>query len=175
MDTMALYGLIRAVPDFPKKGTKFFDITPALENNESFQFIIKELALPYEGEVVDKVVGIDARGFLLAAPLAFYLGCGLAIVRKKGKLPHSTFSQEYEFEYGSDTIEMHKDAIAEGEKVIIVDDILATGGTMRATVDLVHQFNAEIIGISFLAELSFLHGKQHIEHYPVYSLLTFDE
>jgi len=175
MEVRDLYSYIRAVPDFPKPGVNFYDITPLLENREAFQLIINKLAEPYEGEVIDKVVGIDARGFLLAAPLAFFLGCGLSIVRKKGKLPFRTFSQEYELEYGSDTIEMHEDTIIEGEKIIIVDDVLATGGTMKATVDLIHQFNAEIVGISFLAELAYLHGKEKIAHYPIYSLLTFDE
>jgi adenine phosphoribosyltransferase len=175
MQIKDLYSLIRTVPDFPKPGINFYDITTLLENREAFRFIIDELAEPYKSLKVDKVVGIDARGFLLAAPLAYKLGCGLSIVRKKGKLPFKTFREEYELEYGSDTIEMHEDTIKEGEKVVIIDDVLATGGTMKATVNLIHQFKAEIVGISFLAELAFLKGKEKIEHWPVHSLLTFDK
>lgn len=175
MQIQDLYNLIRTVPDFPKPGINFYDITTLLENPQAFQFIIDELAKPYLESKPDKIVGIDARGFLLAAPLAYKLNCGLSIVRKKGKLPSQTFKQEYELEYGTDTIEMHRDTIKTGEKVVIVDDVLATGGTMKATVDLIHQFKAEIIGISFLAELKFLNGKEKIAHWPIYSLLTFDK
>ncbi|MBD3359992.1 MAG: adenine phosphoribosyltransferase [Candidatus Buchananbacteria bacterium] len=170
-----LYNLIRVVPDFPKSGISFYDITTLLENAQAFQLIIDKLAEPYQQIEVDKFVGIDARGFLLAAPLAYKLGKGLAIVRKKGKLPYQTFSQQYELEYGADTIEMHHDTIDPGEKVAIIDDVLATGGTMQATIDLLHQFEAEIVVISFLAELGFLNGKDNIKHYPIYSLLTFNE
>ena len=175
MQIPELYNLIRTVPDFPKAGINFYDITTLLENPEAFKLIIDLLAKPYENNLPDKFVGIDARGFLLAAPLAYKLGVGLSIVRKKGKLPYKTFRQEYELEYGTDTIEMHKDTIKPGEKVAIIDDVLATGGTMKATVDLMHQFKAEIIGISFLAELSFLKGKQKIAHWPIYSILSFDK
>jgi len=173
MQIKDLYSLIRTVPDFPKPGINFYDITTLLENKEAFKFIIEELAKPYENLKVDKIVGIDARGFLLAAPLAYKLGCGLSIVRKKGKLPYKTFREEYELEYGTDTIEMHKDTIKEGEKVVIIDDVLATGGTMKATVNLIHQFKSEIVGISFLAELAFLQGKEKIGHWPVHSILVF--
>lgn len=175
MQIQDLYNLIRIVPDFPKPGINFYDMTTLLENKDVFKFLIDELAKPYVGKGVDKIVGIDARGFLLAAPVAYKLGCGLSIVRKKGKLPHKTFKQEYELEYGTDTIEMHEDTIKPGEKVIIVDDVLATGGTMKATIELIHNFKAEIVGISFLAELAFLKGKEKIGHWPVYSLLTFDK
>lgn len=175
MEIKDLYKLIRTVPDFPKPGINFYDITTLLEDQQVFKFIIDELANPYQDNLPDKFIGIDARGFLLAAPLAYKLGVGMSIVRKKGKLPYQTFSQEYELEYGTDTIEMHKDTIKPGEKVAIIDDVLATGGTMKATIDLLHQFESEIIGISFLAELNFLKGKEKIRHYPIYSLLSFDE
>ncbi len=163
------------MPDFPKPGINFYDITTLLENKEAFKLIIDELAKPYENQAIDKIVGIDARGFLLAAPVAYKLGCGLSIVRKKGKLPYKTFREEYELEYGTDTIEMHEGTILPGEKVVIIDDVLATGGTMKATINLIHQFKTEIMGISFLAELAVLNGKEKIGHWPVYSLLTFDK
>ena len=175
MEVKDLYKIIRTVPDFPKPGINFYDITTLLENPQAFKFIIDQLAKPYQNIQVDKFIGIDARGFLLAAPLAYKLGKGISIVRKKGKLPYQTFVQEYELEYGTDTIEMHKDTIKPGEKVAVIDDVLATGGTMKATIDLLHQFKAEIVGISFLAELSFLKGKEKISHWPIHSLLSFDE
>jgi adenine phosphoribosyltransferase len=175
MEIKDLYSLIRTVPDFPRPGINFYDITTLLENKEAFKFLVDELAKPYERMPIDKVVGIDARGFLLAAPIAYKLGCGLSIVRKKGKLPHKTFQEQYELEYGTDTIEMHEDTIKPDEKIIIIDDVLATGGTMQATINLIHQFKAEIVGISFLAELKFLNGKTKIGHWPIHSLLSFNE
>lgn len=175
MEIKDLFSLIRTVPDFPKPGINFYDITTLLENPEAFKLIIDELAKPYEGKGVDKVVGIDARGFLLAAPLAYKLGAGLSIVRKKGKLPYKVNQASYELEYGTDTIEMHEDTIKEGDKVVIVDDVLATGGTMKAAIELVQKANPELLGISFLSDLAFLNGKEKIGDLPIYSLMTFNE
>ena len=175
MQVQDLYKLIRTVPDFPKPGINFYDITTLLENSDAFKLIIDELAKPYESAGIAKVVGIDARGFLLAAPLAYKLGCGLAIVRKKGKLPYETLSAEYELEYGTDKIEMHNDTLKPGELTIIIDDVLATGGTMKACLDLVNQSQAQIAGIGFLAELSFLNGREKLGDYPIDSLLKFND
>jgi adenine phosphoribosyltransferase len=170
-----LYSHLRIIPDYPEEGYNFYDISALLENKEAFKLVIEELAKPYEGEIIDKVVGIDARGLMLAAPLAYYLGCGLAIIRTAGKTPYKAMEQAYEVETDSKTLELHVQAIQEGEKLVIVDDVLATGNTMKATIDLVHKVKAEIVGISFLIELSYKQGKENISHFPVYSLLTFDE
>jgi len=166
---------IREIPDWPKKGVNFKDITPLLEDNLVFKKVIDVLAEPYLEKEFDKIIGIDARGFLLAAPLAYKLNKGLIIVRKKGKLPSETVSQEYELEYGANTIEMHKDSILPGEKVFLIDDVLATGGTMKAVIDLVKKLEGEIIGIDFLIELSFLKGKERLKEYDVRSLVKYNE
>lgn len=164
---------IREVPDWPQKGISFKDITPLLQDKDLFQKTIDALAKPYRGKKIDKVVGIDARGFLLASALAYTLKTGLAIVRKKGKLPHTTISKEYLLEYASNTIEMHRDAIAPGETVLIVDDVLATGGTMEATIELVEELRGKIIGIGFLIELDFLDGRKKLKDHAVHSLLRY--
>jgi len=152
----------REIPDWPKKGVNFKDITPLLQDKKIFKTIIDELARPYINKKIDKIVGIDARGFIFAAALAYKLKTGLAIVRKKGKLPYKTISQKYKLEYAENIIEMHKDAIKPGEKIIIVDDVLATGGTMKATVDLVKKLRGKILGIEFLSELKFLKGRDKL-------------
>lgn len=175
MNVRDLYSLFRIIPDYPEEGHKFYDITALLENKEALRLIIEEMARPYEGIVIDKVVGIDARGLILASALAFYLGCGLAVIRSQSRSPYKTYNQSFEVEAGSKTLEIHTEAIKDHEKVVIIDDVLGSGETMKATIDLVHKANAEIMGISFLAELSYLHGKDNISHFPVYSLLTFDE
>lgn len=177
MQAMAIEKIIkentREIPDWPKKGVNFKDITPLLQNKKIFRIIIDELAKPYVNKKIDKIVGIDARGFIFAAALAYKLGAGLAIVRKKGKLPHKTISQKYLLEYGSNIIEMHKDAIRRGEKIVIVDDVLATGGTMKATVDLVKKLKGKIIAIDFLSELSFLRGREKLKNYKVRALAKY--
>ena len=153
---------IREVPDWPEKGVSFKDITPLLQNKEVFGRLIDELARPYVGKKIDKVVGIDARGFILASALAYKLKTGLAIVRKEGKLPFKTISKSYSLEYASNILEMHEDAILPGERVIIVDDVLATGGTMEATVDLVKKLKGKIISVDFLIELNYLKGREKL-------------
>lgn len=165
--------LIREIRDFPKKGVGFKDITPVLENAAAFKQIIDDLAEPYLNQKIDKVVGIDARGFLLASAVAYKLGAGVAIVRKKGKLPHKTIAEAYELEYGTNEIEIHADAIKPGEKVVIVDDVLATGGTVEVTVRLIERLEGDICGISFLIELGFLKGREKIKGYSVYSLVNY--
>lgn len=165
---------IREIPDWPQRGVSFKDITPLLQDKELFQKMIEALAKPYRGVKIDKIVGIDARGFLLASALAYELNTGLVIVRKKGKLPHKTVSKEYELEYGSNTLEMHLDAIAPGERVLIVDDVLATGGTMEATVGLVETLEGEVVGISFLIELGFLNGREKLKGHAMHSLIEYD-
>jgi adenine phosphoribosyltransferase len=164
---------IREIPDWPQKGVNFKDITPLIEDAVVFRKVIEAMAEPYLGQKVDKVVGIDSRGFILAAALSYKLGAGVAIVRKKGKLPSETVSKEYALEYGNDTIEMHKDTILAGEKVLLVDDVLATGGTMEATIDLVNQLKGEIIGVDFLIELPFLNGREKLKGYNIKSLAKY--
>lgn len=165
---------IREIPDWPKAGINFKDITPLLEDGQLFSQTIEEFAKPYLEQKIDKVVGIDARGFILGAALAFRLKAGLAIIRKKGKLPSKKISKEYALEYGSDTIEMHEDTILPGEKVLLIDDLLATGGTMAAAIDIVKELKGEIISINFLIELSFLNGRKKLKGYNVRSLVSYN-
>lgn len=176
MDRNYLDQRIRKIPNFPKKGILFYDVTTLFEDGEAFRKIIDELSQPYEGQKIDKVVGIDARGFLLASPIAYKLGAGISIVRKKGKLPYKTRFATYEKEYGPDTVEMHEDTVKPGEKVLIIDDLLATGGTMLATIDLVEQMGGEIVGIDFLINLSFLPGLEKLKErgYPVRYLIDYE-
>lgn len=172
---MDLKEKIREIPDWPEKGVNFKDITPLLQDKETFKFVIDNLAKPYLKDRPDIIVGIDARGFILASALAYKLGTGLAIIRKRGKLPHKTISQEYTLEYATNTIEMHEDAIQKGQKVLIVDDVLATGGTMEATCRIVKKLGGQIIGISFLIELDFLKGREKLKNYKVESLMHYDK
>lgn len=166
---------IREIPDWPKKGVNFKDITPLIEDGVVFKKLIDELAKPYLKEKIDKIVGIDARGFIFAAAMAYKLKTGIAIVRKKGKLPSKTVSKKYTLEYGSNTIEMHKDSILPGEKVVIVDDVLATGGTMKATVEIVKELKGKIMGIDFIMELSFLNGRKKFKEYKIRSLVKYNK
>jgi adenine phosphoribosyltransferase len=161
---------IRDVPDYPQPGVLFKDITPLLAQPQAFAAVVDALADHFGP--VDKVAGIEARGFILAAPVAYRTGAGFVPVRKKGKLPSATFAQEYQLEYGSATLEVHQDAFGPGERVLIVDDVLATGGTARATANLVSQTGAEVAGISVLMELSFLHGRSAVPGLDVRALLT---
>ena len=154
--------LIRKIPNFPKEGILFYDVTTLFEEAEAFKLIIDQMAERYAGQKIDKIVGIDARGFLLASALAYKIGAGISVVRKKGKLPFKTIGASYEKEYGFDIIEMHEDTIKPGETVVIADDLLATGGTILATVDLVEQLGGEIVGIEFLVNLSFLPGYEKL-------------
>ena len=154
--------LIRKIPNFPKEGILFYDVTTLFEEAEAFKLIIDQMAERYLGKKIDKIVGIDARGFLLASALAYKIGAGISVVRKKGKLPFKTIGASYEKEYGFDIIEMHEDTIKPGETVVIADDLLATGGTILATVDLVEQLGGKIVGIEFLVNLSFLPGYEKL-------------
>jgi len=164
---------IRDIPDFPKKGIIFKDITTLLQDAKSFTRMIDMIANRYIGQRIDKVVGVEARGFLIGAALAYKLGAGVVLVRKPGKLPSETFSKTYDLEYGTDTLEIHKDAIKPGEKILIADDLLATGGTVAAVVDMVSQLGGDIIECCFMTELGFLEGRKKLPEGKVYSLLQF--
>ncbi len=164
---------IRNIPDFPKPGILFRDITTLLNNPAAFKKAIDLLAAPFFNQGITKVVGIESRGFLTAAPLAYLLGAGFIPVRKKGKLPHKTTAVSYELEYGTDTLEMHLDAVVKGEKILIADDLLATGGTAQATCDLVEKAGGVIFGLAFLIELSDLNGRQKIQNRPTHYLVKY--
>lgn len=165
--------IIRDIPDFPKKGIIFKDITTLLQDAKSYQRMVDLLAHRYIGQHIDKVVGVEARGFIIGSVLAYKLGAGVVLVRKPGKLPSETFSKTYDLEYGTDTLEIHKDAIKPGEKILIADDLLATGGTMAAVVDMVIQQGGEIVECCFMTELTFLEGRKRLPEGKVYSLLQF--
>jgi adenine phosphoribosyltransferase len=164
---------IRDIPDFPQKGIIFKDITPLLNDPRTFKLAIDTMAQSYLGRHIDLVVGIEARGFIIGAALAYVLNAGLIPLRKPGKLPFLTNRRAYDLEYGSAELEIHQDSIKPGQQVIIVDDLLATGGTMRASVDLVKSLEAEIVGVSFLVELSFLNGRERLPEHEVSSLIMF--
>jgi adenine phosphoribosyltransferase len=164
---------IRDVPDFPKKGIVFKDITPVLGDASSYRRVVDELVTRWKPRRIDQVVGIESRGFIFAAPLAYALGAGLSIVRKPGKLPWETIRESYLLEYGQDALELHVDAVGPGERVLVVDDLLATGGTAEAVGRLVARQGAELAGYAFVVELSFLHGAQRLGADKVDSLVTF--
>ena len=166
--------LIREVPDFPKEGINFYDITTLLKDAEGLKQTIDALAEQFAGERIDTIIGVESRGFIFAAPLAYQLGAGFVPVRKPKKLPAEKISVSYDLEYGTDTLEMHRDAVGEGHKVLIVDDLLATGGTAKAVVDLVEQLGGEIVGLLFLVELDFLNGRAKFDGYDVRSLIRYD-
>jgi adenine phosphoribosyltransferase len=168
-----LKNIIRDIPDFPKKGIVFKDITTLLADAKSYQRLIDLLAHRYVGQKIDKVVGVEARGFIIGAALAYKLGAGIVLVRKPGKLPAETYKKTYDLEYGTDTLEIHTDAIKKGERILIADDLLATGGTMAAVVDMVNSMGGEIVECCFMAELEFLSGKKRLPAGKVFSLLKF--
>ena len=168
--TRLITTLVRDVPDYPQPGVMFKDITPLLADGAAFAAAIDALAGIYGP--VDKVAGIEARGFILAAPVACRLGAGFVPIRKQGKLPGATFAQDYDLEYGTATIEVLTDAFAPAERVLVIDDVLATGGTARATADLVHRAGAQVTGLAVLLELSFLNGRARLADLPVSALLT---
>jgi len=165
---------IRDIPDFPKAGIVFKDITTLLSDSRSFHRMVDLIAHRYFGQKIDQVVGVEARGFVLGAALAYKLGAGVTLVRKPGKLPYRTKSQSYALEYGSDTLEIHEDALKKGDRVIIADDLLATGGTVSAVVELVESLGAEVVECAFMTELTFLDGRKRLPRDKVYSLLQFD-
>ena len=170
---MDLKGFIREVPDFPKAGILFKDITTLIADAEALRATIEQLAQPYRNGEVDLVVGIESRGFIFGTALALELGVGFVPIRKPGKLPSETISAEYELEYGTDKIEIHTDAIAGGQRVAIVDDLLATGGTMAAACQLVSELKGEIVGISFVIELDYLNGREKLGDWPIHTLIHY--
>jgi adenine phosphoribosyltransferase len=164
---------IREVPDFPKPGILFYDITTLLKDAGAYREAIKLMLDPYRGDDLDIVVGMESRGFIFSAPMAIELSAGLVPVRKLGKLPAETISVEYALEYGSNTLEIHRDAIRPGQKVLIVDDLLATGGTVKGTIELVERLQGKVLGLAFLVELEFLKGRDRLGGYPVTSVIRY--
>ena len=170
---MDLKSLIRNVPDFPKPGIIYRDITTLLKSHEGLNFVIDRFASDYSDQSIDYVVAIESRGFILGAPLALRLGAGFVPVRKSGKLPAEVHSAQYDLEYGSDCLEIHKDAIQEGSSVVIVDDLIATGGTAAAAAQLVEQFDCKIISFAFIIELTELNGRGKLLSVPVNSIVQY--
>lgn len=168
-----LKNLIREVPDFPKPGILFYDLTTLLKDKDGLQKVINALTDQYQGKNIDKVVGIEARGFIFAPTLAYNLNAGFVPVRKKGKLPAETISATYELEYGEDILEMHKDSIERGQQVLIVDDLIATGGTAAATARMVQQLGGEVVAFAFVVELEALNGLAKLDGYDVFSMLKY--
>ena len=168
-----LKNLIREVPDFPKPGILFYDLTTLLKDKDGLQKVINALTDQYQGKNIDKVVGIEARGFIFAPTLAYNLNAGFVPVRKKGKLPAETISATYELEYGGDTLEMHRDSIERGQQVLIVDDLIATGGTAAATARMVKQLGGEVVAFAFVVELEALNGPAKLDGYDGFSLLKY--
>ncbi len=165
--------LIRDIPDFPKEGIIFKDITPVLQSPAGLKGIVDKFSEHYANQKVDVIVGAEARGFLFGPAVAINLGAGFVPVRKPGKLPYETASKTYDLEYGTDTLEIHKDAVKAGDNVLMMDDLLATGGTMAASCELVESLGGKITGCAFLIELGFLHGKEKLSKYDIFSLLQY--
>jgi adenine phosphoribosyltransferase len=170
---IALAEYIREIPDWPRKGILFRDITPLLASKEAFPAAVEALCAPWQEAGVEYVAGIEARGFIFGAAVAARLGAGFIPIRKKGKLPYETERATYDLEYGTDCVEMHRDAVPAGAKVLMVDDLLATGGTMRAACQLIEKVGATIVGISFLIELADLNGRQRLTSYKVHTVITY--
>lgn len=173
MSAESLRAKIREVPDFPKPGILFYDITTLLSDAAAFREAIELMTEPYRDERIDIVVGMESRGFIFSAPMALHLEAGFVPVRKLGKLPSETISVEYELEYGTNTLEVHRDSIRPRQRVLIVDDLLATGGTVLGTIELVKQLKGEIVGLSFLVELGFLAGRQRLDGYRIASVIGY--
>ncbi|SJZ72422.1 adenine phosphoribosyltransferase [Selenihalanaerobacter shriftii] len=171
---MNLEEKIRTIKDFPKEGIEFKDITTLLKDPEAYQATIQKFVERYQDQEIDVVVGIEARGFLVGAPLALELGKSFVPARKEGKLPAEVVRAEYDLEYGSNILEIHKDALEEGQKVLIIDDLLATGGTVKATADLIQEIGGEIVELAFLLELGFLGGRDQLVDYDIYSIIIED-
>ena len=168
-----LKAIIREVPDWPKKGILFYDITTLLKNGPAFREVIGGLIAPFSGRRIDKVLGVEARGFIFAPSVAYALGSGFVPVRKPGKLPAATHRAAYELEYGTDSLEIHQDAVEQGERILIVDDLIATGGTARAVAKMVERMGGMVVGLAFVVELEFLNGRSKLDGYEVISLLRY--
>ena len=169
-----LKSVIRDIPNFPKEGIIFKDITPLLSNPASFKKAIDTLKARYRDKRIDQVVGVEARGFVFASALAYALDCGVVMVRKPGKLPYKTYKKTYSLEYGEDSIEIHQDAFEKGQNIVIIDDVLATGGTLAACVELVNKnFEVDLVEVGFLIELDFLKGRQKLGDISIYSMMHF--
>jgi adenine phosphoribosyltransferase len=173
MSAEDLRARIREIPDFPKPGILFYDITTLLKEPGAFREAVDLMLEPYRDDRVDIVVGMESRGFIFSAPMAYLLGAGLVPVRKLGKLPAEVLSVEYALEYGSNTLEIHRDAIRPGQRVLVVDDLLATGGTVKGTIELVERLQGEIVGLAFLVELDFLKGRERLEGRRVSSVIRY--
>jgi adenine phosphoribosyltransferase len=173
MSAEDLRAKIREIPDFPKPGILFYDITTLLKDPAAFKDSVDLMLQPYRDDKVDIVVGMESRGFIFSAPMAYELGAGLVPVRKLGKLPAEVLSVEYALEYGSNTLEIHRDAIQPGQRVLVVDDLLATGGTVKGTIELVQRLQGEIVGLAFLVELDFLKGRERLEGHRVTSVIRY--
>jgi adenine phosphoribosyltransferase len=173
MSAQDLRAKIREIPDFPKPGILFYDITTMLKDAAAYKEAIDLMIEPYRDKGIDLVVGMESRGFIFSGPIAYQLGAGFIPVRKLGKLPAETVSVEYALEYGSNTLEIHRDAILPGQRVLIVDDLLATGGTVRGTIELVERLQGQIVGLAFLVELLFLKGKDRLQGYTTTSVIQY--
>ena len=173
MSVESLRAKIREIPDFPKPGILFYDITTLLKDAEAYRESIGLMLEPYRDQKIDLVVGMESRGFIFSAPMAYELGAGLVPVRKLGKLPAETLSVEYALEYGSNTLEIHRDAIQPGQRVLVVDDLLATGGTVHGTIELIERLKGEIVVLAFLVELDFLHGRDRLDGRLVTSVIRY--
>ena len=169
-----LKALVRDIPDFPEEGVVFKDITPVLANGDAFRELISAMSEPFRDMGVSKVAGIEARGFTLATPVADRLGAGFIPLRKPGKLPYETVRADYQLEYGLDALEMHTDAVLDGEKVLLVDDVIATGGTAAAAIALLRRVGADVVGLSVFIELTFLGGTSKLDGVPLHALLRYD-
>ena len=173
MSAEDLRSKIREIPDFPKPGILFYDITTLLKDAAAYKESIDLMLAPYAGEPIDLVVGMESRGFIFSAPMAYQIDAGLVPVRKLGKLPAETISVEYALEYGSNTREIHRDAVQPGQKVLIVDDLLATGGTVKGTIELIERLKGEVVGLAFLVELEFLKGRDRLDGRRVTSVIQY--
>jgi adenine phosphoribosyltransferase len=168
-----LKAAIREIPDWPKKGILFYDVTTLLKQGPCFEQTINALVDPYKNKQIDLVLGIEARGFIFAPPVAYALKAGFIPVRKPGKLPGTKLQVNYELEYGTDSLEIHQDAIQPGQRVLIVDDLIATGGTAKAVAEMVETMDATVVGLAFVVELSFLHGRDKLKKYDLHTVLTY--
>ncbi|HPA47381.1 MAG TPA: adenine phosphoribosyltransferase [bacterium] len=171
---MDLKSVLRTVPGFPKEGITFIDVTTLVKDGKAFREAIRQLLEPFRSQKIDRVVGIESRGFIFGGAVALELGCGFVPVRKPGKLPAETYSESYELEYGTDTLEIHKDAVEAGQTVLVVDDLLATGGTAAAVLNMLKNFDCKVAGIAFVVELDFLNGRAKLGDIPVHSLVHYD-